>query len=442
VGAPDRRPAAWRLRYGRSELQLLIPEVNVAGFHHPRDLRPPSISGSGGASRSRTILAAALGAATPLDALIAGKRVSLLVSDATREEPRAPVLEAVAGLLRAAGEVRLAVAVGSHDPRSPATLLLASEVESLLRKAGVHISRTILSDPFRGPFEDQGVTSRGTPVRVNAEAVDADLFVVISDMKPHYFAGYSCPPKFVFPGCASIEAIEANHALTLDPASRTGRHPWHPDPARRDNPLAEDYCEAFEIATAGRPAFALAFGSSGGEILWAEAGPLRDATARGILRVDEACGVVVDPSRHAVVSPGGYPNDVDLYIAQRALELTSAAFVEGGELLFLCACEGGIGPPHSLAAFWEPLLGDRRAAASHVPSPYRLYSHKSIRFARMILRLRAIHLHSTLPAADVRAAGLSPVADPQSVVDRWLREDPEAHILLFEGANKLSVTRR
>jgi nickel-dependent lactate racemase len=313
-------------------------------------------------------------------------------------------------------------------------------MEDLLHSLGAGVSRVIVHDAVKGPFASFGSTSSGTSVRLNAVAMEADAFVVLSDMKPHYFAGYSCPPKFIFPGLAAIESIEANHAFTFDPASRAGFHPWHPDARRRANPLAADYVEAYGLAVAGRPAVALAFGSSGEEIFWAEAGTLPEATARGIVRADEIGHVVTAPARFAVISPGGFPNDVDLYIAQRALELCGDAVEDGGDILFLCECQGGIGPAHAVPVFWDPLKGNLRAAASGPRGPYRLYAHKAVRFARLMLRLAALHLHTSLPADEVASAHMVAVTDPQAVIGEWLAMDPDARILLFDGANKLSVS--
>ncbi len=47
---------------------------------------------------------------------------------------------------------------------------------------------------------------------------------------------------------------------------------------------------------------------------------------------------LLELAKSGIVSPGGLSNDEDLYIAQRALELTRAAVTDGGEVLFLAAC--------------------------------------------------------------------------------------------------------
>jgi len=406
----------------------------VAGVYSPR---LPRGAGTGDGSDDRLAAAVSSGA---FGDLVAGKSLSLLVSDATREEPREAVLDAVLPVLRAARTVRLVAATGSHDPRSAATLSLIETLAARLRSKGIAIQRTVVHDAARGPFTSFGSTARGTPILLDAEAMDVEAFVVLSDMKPHYFAGYSCPPKFVFPGLASMEAIEANHALTFDPASRAGFHPWHPDPSRRDNPLAADYVEAFLRATDGRATFALVFGSWGETIAWAEAGPILEATARGMGRCDAISHVAAPPERFAVISPGGHPNDVDLYISQRALELCGGAVEDGGDILFLSECAGGIGPAHTLGPFWAPLRGSLVDASRRPPGPYRLYSHKAVRFARLILRLSALHFHTSIDPDEIASAHMVAVTDPQAVIGEWLAMDPGARILLFDGASKLSYS--
>jgi nickel-dependent lactate racemase len=430
------------VRFGRRTLHLQIPAGNLAGYFHPGRAgrkRGPGPAGSD-PSRGIRILEDALERTRPgFEEAVRGRSVALLISDGTREEPRDLWAAALAPFLRGASEVLPVLATGSHDPRASAHAMVVGEVQRLLARAGVPVLEPFVHDTFGGPFREMGRTSRGTPLRISERPLRAETLVIVSDMKPHYFAGYSCPPKFVFPGLAALASIEANHSMTLDPSSSTGRHPWHPDPGRRGNPLAADCCQAFEKVVKGKRVRALTFGSTAGEILWAEAGPVRDATARAIRHVDETCGVVTAPAGYVVVSPGGYPNDIDLYVGQRALELTGSALADGGEVLFLCACEEGLGPAHATSVFVDPLRGDLEKAAAPA-APYRLYAHKAIRFARMIRRLGVLRLHSELSAADLSGIPIAPAEDPQAVIDGWVKAEPGARILVLDGANKLSVS--
>jgi len=422
-----------RIRYGRGALALAIPGMRLAGVFRPGE------HAAGARAGADPLADAVSGAASGIAEAVSGRRVSLLLADGTREEPRRELAAALAPLLRGARSILPVIATGSHDPGSPWQLRTAREARELLEGQGLPVREPYVHDPFDAERLDLGLTARGTPVRIAPRPMDADVLFVVSDMKPHYFAGYSCPPKYVFPGLAPLASIESNHAMTLEPASEGGRHPWHPDPGRRTNPLAADYCEAYGRAVGERPAFALAFGWSGDRVLWADAGPLREVTARGIAMVDRHCGVTVEPSRHVIVSPGGYPNDIDLYIGQRALELTSAAMADGADVLFLCACEEGAGPAHAVPAFIEPLHGDLERVAAGPEGPYRLYAHKAVRFARLILRLGSLGMHSTLAAGVLDGLPLTHEPDPQAVVDRWIARDPEARIMVLDGASRLSV---
>ena len=65
-------------------------------------------------------------------------------------------------------------------------------------------------------------------IYINDESKDIDVFVTHSDMKNHYFAGYSNALKNFMPGICKYETIERNHALALKDNSTFGHHPLHP----------------------------------------------------------------------------------------------------------------------------------------------------------------------------------------------------------------------
>jgi nickel-dependent lactate racemase len=150
----------------------------------------------------------------------------------------------------------------------------------------------------------------------------------------------------------------------------------------------------------------------------------------------------VTPSERLIVSPGGLPNDVDLYIAQRALELTKNAVIDGGEVLFLAACPNGIGEKKTMENFYDRLTLPLDEVLKSIESEYKLYSHKPYKFAQMIRRLRRIWMHSEIADDLVEAAHLYPTHDPQAVVDGWLAEQPGAKITIVDGANKIALYGR
>jgi nickel-dependent lactate racemase len=370
---------------------------------------------------------------------VAGKRVCVLVDDGTRDEPLAEVLPHLCGMLRETASVQFLICTGTHTADTPKNQQICREIEKAGRDAGLTVTRIHTHDCQADKVIDAGCTSRGTQVLVNVLAEEAEAFLVVSDVKVHYFAGYSNPVKNFLPGISAFRTVEQNHSLALLGESTHGAHPWHPDPARRGNPLAADQVEGMELIARGRPIWAMVMISAGARLIWARFGPVRDVSAESFLVTDERNIRTVAPASRLIVSPGGLSNDEDLYTAQRALELTRAAVTDGGEVLFLAACPNGIGEPQTLANFYNRLTAPLEEVIRSIRQDYVLYSHKPYKFAVMIRRLRRIWMHTQIPDPLVTAAHLSPAHDPQAVVDGWLAEQPDARIIFVDGANKVAL---
>ncbi|MFG0319861.1 MAG: lactate racemase domain-containing protein [Planctomycetota bacterium JB042] len=423
-----------RFAYGAGEVALRVPDRRLAGFHsvRPAAVRPVEEVRSDLEDRLRS-------SGLPLCAR--GARVALLVPDATRKLPHADLVSAGLAALSRAARVTVVVATGTHATNHPDNVDLAAGLRAAFARRGADPAVEVHVHDAKGPHVEKGTTSRGTPVLVDRVVDEHDVLVAISDLKPHYFAGYSHPVKNLVPGVAGVDTVRANHALALDEGSTFARHPWHPDPARRSQPLAEDLVEAFELAWGERPAFAVGVVSVDGGFAHADAGPLREVTERGMAAVDRLTEVVVPPAGIVVVSCGGAPSDESLYTAQRALELTGAAFEEGGRVLFLAECRHGIGPPGAKGPFYDRLRAPLDEVLAPRDEPYVLYAHKAVKLARMLKSLDALALRSALPDDAVSAIHLEPTDAPQATLDRWLVERPDARVLAFDQANRLAVRR-
>jgi lactate racemase len=262
---------------------------------------------------------------------------------------------------------------------------------------------------------------------------------VISDMAIHDAAGYCNPLQNFFPGICSLETITRHYTLALNERSTFGLHPWHPDPQRRNNPLAEDMWEGVQMLLRRRPVLAFAVISYQNQLQWAKIGALIETTTAGIKKVDELTSFTLPKADFMIVSPGGYPGDGNLYAAQRALELTKNAINAGGELLFLAHSENGIGLQKTAEHFYDLLTKPLPEVLRSIENSCEPYSYKTYKFAQMIQQLQAIHVHSSLPDEAIVRIHLSPCADPQALVNRWLSQNPQAKINIFDGANKLAI---
>jgi hypothetical protein len=74
-----------------------------------------------------------------------------------------------------------------------------------------------------------------------------------------------------------------------------------------------------------------------------------------------------------------------------------------------------------------------------IESEYKLFSHKTYKFAQLIKRLRRIWMFSQMPDEVVEAVHLRATHQPQAVVDNWLAKDPNTKITVVDGANKVAL---
>jgi len=421
------------IHYGDSIVSLQIPEANVTQIIRPWQDEE--------AADNRATLRQAMACPEVEDfrETIAGRHLCVLLDDGTRDEPFGDISEQLFAALRTSSFVRFLICTGTHEPATPQNDKITAQIENAAAKAGIGNFEIHVHDCEHAEFVEAGATSRGTEIICNVLADDADVFLVLSDVKVHYFAGYSNPIKNFVPGICAFRTAEQNHSLALDDKSTFGVHSWHPDSGKRNNPLASDQLEGMRLIVKERPVFTLVTITTSGQIRWAKFGPVEPVSAEAFAIVDRRNTHTVTPAGRLIVSPGGLPNDVDLYIAQRALELTKDAVTDGGEILFLAACPNGVGEEKTMENFYHRLTRPIDEIFNSIESEYKLYSHKPYKFARLIRRLRRIHIYSQIPDDIVRAAHLYPAHNPQVVIDNWLTEQPDAGITVVDGANKIAL---
>jgi len=423
------------LHYGKGKLSLQIPEKNIAQIVTPWQ----RACAGGKAENSLVSEALQCDEAQRFERIIAGKRLCVLTEDGTRDGPCAEVFAAVFALLQPASEVLFMISTGTHDANTAANSAIREEIERAANAANLHDFRIHTNDCRHDRFINAGRTCRGTDVLFNDKVAEAEVFLALSDMKTHYFSGYSNAIKNFIPGICAFKTAEQNHRLALDEKSTFGLHPWHSNQDRRPNPCAADQLEGMRLLIKDRCVYALATISTSQQVQWASFGPIEPVTRAGFDMIDKWNTHTVKPVPRLIVSPGGFPNDTNLYIAQRALELTKYAVTDGGEILFLSACANGIGEEGTMENFYNLLTRPLEEVLESIKSEYRMYSHKPYKFAQLIMRLRKIWMHSQIPDQFVEAAHLSGAREPQAIVDQWLGEDPDTRIMIVDGANKIAL---
>ncbi len=241
---------------------------------------------------------------------------------------------------REIGEGKAAVMwiIGAGLHRAP-----TEEEKNLLLGGASRPGETVIwADPARAA--DTGmVTSRGTPVTVAPEALGADLLVLAGGIVYHDLAGFSGGRKGLLPGISGRVSVQNNHGLSL----RGGMEGLEVNVGRLSgNATAEDMEEYGRLLEKGRTIFLLnVVPDETGKPHCYTAGSLDEAWSRGVemARVLQTLHI---PGKAAlvVVSSGGYPYDIDLYQATKAVTASLGALKPGGGLILCAGLEDGLGP--------------------------------------------------------------------------------------------------
>ncbi len=419
--------------YGDTKIPIDIPEKNFAGKIIPTEVKTISDI----QAELNRVLDNPHGPS--LEELSQSKSVCVLVEDHTRDEPHWELLSAVIPRLVNANSITFMITTGSHEVNHPENLEIVKMVKRIAEDNKIRKFSVKINDCQDSDVVDLGKTSRGTPVIISSAAANHDLYVPIADIKAHYFAGYSNALKDFLPGVCAFASIEGNHAMALDPDSTFGKHPYHPDERKRNNPLADDMREAMEIVTKGAKVFTLAVITNGPKLIWADAGNIKTVTAAGIELLDETASFTVNPEACIIVSPGGYPQDKSLYHAQRAMELTKNAVKDGGEILFIAECRDGVAPESAIENFYNKLTAPLDDVINSISSKYHLYEHKAYKFAELMKRVSKIKMYTKLDRKTVESVHMEKVEGVQKVIDDWIAENPKVRILVLDKGNKLAV---
>ncbi|MDF2521700.1 MAG: hypothetical protein K0R84_2328, partial [Clostridia bacterium] len=187
-----------------------------------------------------------------------------------------------------------------------------------------------------------GTTSFGTPVSINRTAFESDHIILTGAIVFHDLVGWGGGKKSILPGIASYESIMANHKLSLNPERGEGINFSVRCGNIIDNPVHLDMMEAADFV---KPVFMFnVIIDEDGNIGKAVAGDYVKAHEEGRQIVQEADSMIIKERADMVIaSAGGYPKDIELYQASKALVNAKEAVRKGGVIILLAECIEGFG---------------------------------------------------------------------------------------------------
>ncbi len=385
------------LAYGRGSLEFRFDPDQFSVVTGRKDNESPLSDFEVGAAFDAPI------GSPPLDEIVnSDDSVLIVVSDATRATASAQVVNLLVRRLVQVGvsPARMAVifATGIHRP------VTEKETLELLSPFIVQRLRIFQHDAYdQSKLTLLATTGSGIAVEVNTALLEFSRVFLTGGVTFHYFAGFTGGRKSICPGLASAKTIEATHMLALD--FETGGRRTGVQPGRLHENAVHEECE--RIAELVSPAFSInTIVDEKKNAAKVFSGDWRLAHRAACDYYLERYSVAVPAKRGLViVSCGGFPHDINLIQAHKALDMAALACEDGGTIVLLAECGDGLGRPDFLKWFDE--LGSR-ALAVRLVNGYEVNGQTAWALMTKAERHR-VCLISELPVEDVRRMRMIPV---------------------------------
>lgn len=409
------------LGYAQEKIEVNIPEQNLQGILAPRT---PQAKLSEEESLRQALLNP-IGSPPLREIVTPGEKVVIVTSDITRPVPTAKILPFVVEELHQAGipdqNIAVVFGLGVHRPHTP-------EEQAML--AGQKMYERIAC--FDSTPEDTvhlGETSRGTPIDLSRRVVEADRCICLGNIEYHYFAGFSGGMKAIMPGVSTRAAIQTNHSRMVKAQAIAGKI--------EGNPVREDIDEVAQF-------FKVAFIvnvvlNEKKQIIRAFAGDGLQAHRAGCGYLDSLYKVEIEaPADIVIVTPGGFPKDINLYQAQKALDNAKHAVKKGGVIILLAACSEGLG--EHVFERWLLNAPNPHFMVEEIQRNFELGGHKAAAMA-MVMENASIFLVSEFSPEFTRKMFMTPFPDLESALQQaFLEQGAHASILVMPyGGSTLPV---
>ncbi|HJT28449.1 MAG TPA: nickel-dependent lactate racemase [Pyrinomonadaceae bacterium] len=385
------------LAYGRGSVELSFDEARFSVLSTDRVPKSPLKDFEIGLAFDDPI------ASPPIDELVSSDdSVLIVVSDATRATASAQIVNLLSRRLVQAGVSPASMAVifatGIHRP------VTEKEKLELLTPFIVQRLQVLTHDAYdQSKLHAFGKTESGVTVELNSALNEFSRVFLTGGITFHYFAGFTGGRKSICPGLASAKTIEATHMLALDFESG-GRKEGVRAGALDGNAVHEE-CE--RVASLVEPVFSInTIVNEEKQAVRLFAGDWRAAHRAACDYYLEHFSVPIPSKRDIVIaSSGGFPHDINLIQAHKALDMAALACNDGGTIVLLAECSDGLGRPDFLKWFDAP---DARALAARLVNGYEVNGQTAWALLTKAERFR-VCLVSELPPDDVRRMRMVPV---------------------------------
>ena len=374
--------------------------INLPVDQYQIDLIYPQKLLSNSSDNSRLVqeaIESPLGCKFPFSSLPSDTQIAIVVNDKTRPVPNTelvfPLLQFLHENNIQKSNIHFFVASGTHLPMTAEELplVLGNEIPNTYP---VHIHDCDQKDNLC----EIGITSRGTPVYVNRQFYESNIKIVVGDIELHHFAGFSGGVKSAAIGMSGRSTINHNHKLLLDPKSALGEY--------EQNPLRQDIEEIGQLMEVQ---FALnAVIDEHKHLISVFFGDPKTVMREGIRIVRKLSQIEIEqPYDLVIASAGGYPKDINLYQAQKAMTHASLFCKPGGLIVLAAECREGAGSEGFLN-FMNNVNDLADIFTEFAAREFSVGPHKAFQIAR-ILERNPVYLHASVNPEMTSRLFLTPI---------------------------------
>lgn len=316
------------LRCGAKRYSVTVPEgvrFQCAALRPARRPEDP-------AAAVRAALDQPVGAPPIEQTVRPGQKVCIISDDNTRMTPVSLILKGLLPRLEGAGvrreDIFIVMALGSHRYMTR---------EEMIAKVGPEVfdRYRVYNSEFENPEQlvQVGSSELGTPIRVFAPAMEADVRIGIGSVAPHGCMGWSGGAKILYPGITAADIVSEFHVMQglreeillgmVEAPTRLAVEKW-----------TEQIGLHFIVNTVL---------DENMELCHVVAGHYVHAQRRAVDFARQIYGVPLE-ERPNVVLTASYPIYMDFWQCGKAAYGPAGVLPQGGDLLLLAACPEGVGP--------------------------------------------------------------------------------------------------
>ncbi len=376
----------------------------------------------------------------PLEELInSGETVLIVVPDATRNVACASIVNLLVRRLIANGtqpfEINIIFATGIHrrvtedEKREILSPFIAQRIKTLNHKAKDLMQIAGLDSKHFTNFGEEN----GIPIELNRVLSEFDHTIIVGGISFHYFAGFTGGRKLICPGLASEKTISATHALAFDCETKSRREGVGTG-ILKGNAVHEAF---IEVAKHAKPTFSFntivnehgeATEMFCGDWITAHETACEFYAAENTIKIAEKRDLVI-------VSCGGFPFDINLIQAHKALESASNACADGGTIIFLAECGDGLGRNDFLEWFSAESSAD---LAENLCRNYQVNGQTAWSLLKKAERFQ-IKIITSLSESETQKMGLEKIDSLDKILSE-ISKSEKGYIIPF-GAKNLITNR-